>query len=258
MYACLGVTCHLHFWQNYWGLLRATREWNGHWIRLSTQSWLWRRKFSRRSCRNSNSQPFDHEFGALNNKLSRKPLKNKNSREKPVEWPPCLAHKLKAQQHSEKLVDYEQNVRNKYIIKRRRSIPRLLVEGWLNSSICILSFRTLWCCSSMWASSIAYQERAVCSELTSCLLFAFENIWILFPCVAGLHAVSKEEDAAQELITSSVCECFGAGLLSRAYLSRADFFFCLFLACRTFRSCSSRWLPCVLYRRRGCYWSRGL
>ena len=24
MYACLGVTCHLHFWQNDQGLLRAT------------------------------------------------------------------------------------------------------------------------------------------------------------------------------------------------------------------------------------------
>ena len=24
VYACLGVTCHLHFWQNDWGLLRAT------------------------------------------------------------------------------------------------------------------------------------------------------------------------------------------------------------------------------------------
>ena len=32
---------------------------------------LWRRKFSCRSCRDSNSQPFDHESGALTNKLSR-------------------------------------------------------------------------------------------------------------------------------------------------------------------------------------------
>ena len=33
VYACSGVTCHLHFWQNEWGLLRATaatRGWNGH------------------------------------------------------------------------------------------------------------------------------------------------------------------------------------------------------------------------------------
>ena len=74
VYACLGVTCHLHFWQNDRGLLRAiavTRGWNGQWMRVSTQSWFWRRKFSRCSCRDSNSPPFDHEFGALTNKLSR-------------------------------------------------------------------------------------------------------------------------------------------------------------------------------------------
>ena len=41
MYACLAVTCHLHFWQNDQGLLRATavtQGWNGHRIRVSTQS----------------------------------------------------------------------------------------------------------------------------------------------------------------------------------------------------------------------------
>ena len=33
VYACLAVTCHLHFWRNDRGLLRATavtRGWNGH------------------------------------------------------------------------------------------------------------------------------------------------------------------------------------------------------------------------------------
>ena len=33
VYACLAVTCHLHFWQNDLGLLRATavtRGWNGY------------------------------------------------------------------------------------------------------------------------------------------------------------------------------------------------------------------------------------
>ena len=58
VYAGLGATCHLH---NDWGLLRATavtRGCNGHRIKVSTQSWLWKRKFSRRSCRDSNSQPF--------------------------------------------------------------------------------------------------------------------------------------------------------------------------------------------------------
>ena len=50
MYACLGVTRLLHFCQNEQGLLRATAVtwgWNGHWIRVSTESSLWRRKFSR-------------------------------------------------------------------------------------------------------------------------------------------------------------------------------------------------------------------
>ena len=40
VYAFLGVTCHLHFWQNDQGLLHTnvvTRGWNGHRIRVSTQ-----------------------------------------------------------------------------------------------------------------------------------------------------------------------------------------------------------------------------
>ena len=40
VYACLGVTCHLHSLQTDRGLLRATavtRGWKGHWIRVSTQ-----------------------------------------------------------------------------------------------------------------------------------------------------------------------------------------------------------------------------
>ena len=67
-YACLSVICHLHFCQNDWGLLCATAVTggqNGHWIRVSTQNWLWRRKFSTRSCWDSNLQSFDHESGAL-------------------------------------------------------------------------------------------------------------------------------------------------------------------------------------------------
>ena len=53
-----AVTCHLHFWQNVWDLLRATVVTRGGGmdteIRVSTESWPWRRKFSRRSCRDSN------------------------------------------------------------------------------------------------------------------------------------------------------------------------------------------------------------
>ena len=41
MHACLGVSCHLHFWQNDRGYLHATevtQGWNGHWISQHTKS----------------------------------------------------------------------------------------------------------------------------------------------------------------------------------------------------------------------------
>ena len=41
VYVCFSVTCHLHFGQNDWGILRATavtQGWNRHWIRVNTQS----------------------------------------------------------------------------------------------------------------------------------------------------------------------------------------------------------------------------
>ena len=50
VYVCLGVTCNLHFWRNDRGLLRATavtRGWNRHRIRVSTQRYLRKRKFSK-------------------------------------------------------------------------------------------------------------------------------------------------------------------------------------------------------------------
>ena len=37
-------------------------------------------QFSRSSCRDSNSRPFDHESGALTNKLSRLPLRDVDDR----------------------------------------------------------------------------------------------------------------------------------------------------------------------------------
>ena len=39
-------------------------------IRVSTESWPWGSTFSRRSCRDSNPQPFNHESGALTTELS--------------------------------------------------------------------------------------------------------------------------------------------------------------------------------------------
>ena len=73
VYACLAVTCHLHFWQNDRDFLRATVVTRGGTdteIRVSTESRPWRRKFSRRSSRDSNPRPFNHESGALTTELS--------------------------------------------------------------------------------------------------------------------------------------------------------------------------------------------
>ena len=42
-------------------------------IRVSTESWLWRRKFTSRSCRDSNPRPFDHESCTLTTELSPPP-----------------------------------------------------------------------------------------------------------------------------------------------------------------------------------------
>ena len=74
VYACLAVTCHLRFWQNDWGLLRATAVtwgWNGYQNKSQHRSWPWRRKFSRCSKRDLNPQPFNHKSGALTTELSR-------------------------------------------------------------------------------------------------------------------------------------------------------------------------------------------
>ena len=74
MCVCLAVTCHLHFWQNDRDLSRATAVTDGGGtdteIRVSTKSRPRRRKFSRRSCRDSNPRPFNHESGALTTELS--------------------------------------------------------------------------------------------------------------------------------------------------------------------------------------------
>ena len=77
MYACLAVTCHLHFWQNdrdfftcYCGNTGVERIPK---IRVSTESRPLRRKFSRRSSRDSNPRPFNHESGALTTELSPPP-----------------------------------------------------------------------------------------------------------------------------------------------------------------------------------------
>ena len=70
VYACLAVTCHLHFRQNDRDLLRATavtRGWNGYRnksqrTKLTLEK---KKKFSHRSCRDSNPIPFSHDSVAL-------------------------------------------------------------------------------------------------------------------------------------------------------------------------------------------------
>ena len=77
VHAYLAVTCHPRFGQNDRGLLRATavtRGWNGYRNESQHRKLTWRRKFSRRSCRDSNPRPFDHESGALTTELSPLPM----------------------------------------------------------------------------------------------------------------------------------------------------------------------------------------
>ena len=64
--ACV-FSCNLPFWRNDWDLFRATANTE---IRVSTESWPCRRKWFRRSCRDLNPWPFNHESGALTTELS--------------------------------------------------------------------------------------------------------------------------------------------------------------------------------------------
>ena len=80
-------------WQNNWSLLCATavtRGWNGHRIGVSTQSLLWRRKFSCHSCWDSNSQPFDHQSGDLSRSYSWTQMENRLQ---------CINKVIKKQKH---------------------------------------------------------------------------------------------------------------------------------------------------------------
>ena len=74
---CLGVICPLHFWQNDQDLLHAIvaiRAGMDTKIRVNTQSWPWRRKFSSCSCQDSSLQPFDQEASTLTTELSQLPV----------------------------------------------------------------------------------------------------------------------------------------------------------------------------------------
>ena len=72
VYACLAVTCHLHFWQNDRGLLRATaltRGWNGYRNKSQHRKLTLEKNLLHGD---SNPRPFSHESGALTTGLSRR------------------------------------------------------------------------------------------------------------------------------------------------------------------------------------------
>ena len=81
VYACLAVTCHLHFWQNDRDLLRSTsvtRWWNGYRNKSQHRKLTLEKKIPPPlSCRDSNPRPFNHESGALTTELSRSPRDNR-------------------------------------------------------------------------------------------------------------------------------------------------------------------------------------
>ena len=79
VYACLAVTFHLDFWQNDRDLLRATavtRGRNGYRNKSQHRTLTLEKKFSRRSCRDSNPGPFNHESDALTTELSPLPTES--------------------------------------------------------------------------------------------------------------------------------------------------------------------------------------
>ena len=81
VHAYLALTCHLYFWQNDRDLLRATRVtrgWTGYRNKSQHRKLTPEKKFSRRSCRDSNPRPFDHESSALTIELSPFPVLIRN------------------------------------------------------------------------------------------------------------------------------------------------------------------------------------
>ena len=80
VWLCLAVTCHLHFWQNERDILHVIRGRTDTEIRVSTESWPWRRTSSGPSNRNSNPRHFDHESCAPTTELYPAPNNNNNKR----------------------------------------------------------------------------------------------------------------------------------------------------------------------------------
>ena len=111
VYACLAVTCHLHFWQNDRDLLRATvvtRGWNGYW----NNEWLYpftlaercpvnphihyMKQFKRRYCR---CRPLVvtfvyYEFGTLSCAIKLTKVPHCAETENVHQWSPLVTYAL--------------------------------------------------------------------------------------------------------------------------------------------------------------------
>ena len=73
VYACLAVTCHLHFWQNDRDLLRATavtRWWNGYRNKSQHRKLTLEKKILPPFQQGFEPATFNHESGALTTELS--------------------------------------------------------------------------------------------------------------------------------------------------------------------------------------------
>ena len=77
VYACLAVTCHLHFWQNDRDFLRATvvtRGWNGYRNKSQHRKSTLEKKILPPFQQGFEpARPFNHESGALTIELSPPP-----------------------------------------------------------------------------------------------------------------------------------------------------------------------------------------
>ena len=76
VYACLAVTCHLHFWQNDRDFLRATvvaRGWNGYRNKSQHRKSTLEKKILPPFQQGFEPRPFNHESGALTTELSPPP-----------------------------------------------------------------------------------------------------------------------------------------------------------------------------------------
>ena len=70
VFSCKQPPALLAEWPGFVRATAVTRGWTDAEIRVRTESWAWRRNFSRRCSPDSNPRPFDHESGVLTTELS--------------------------------------------------------------------------------------------------------------------------------------------------------------------------------------------